>query len=159
MGKHTKTRSPSTEVKLRISVVQPPPGVQFRLQQGRSDLMAPVRTTAEEIQFDFSLRLGAPRDGRPNFLGPAAQGLPASRFVYINSGRRAGQEGVYWDRRAKVPLTGITNALLDAALAGDGLLQARIAGTAGDGGPACATVSLLGGAWRLVSLGSRLTRA
>ena len=132
-------------------MVQPPTGVEFRLQEGRADLMVPVRVTAGEIQFDFSLRLGAPRGGQPNFLGSAAQGPPAGRFVYINSGRRAGQRGTLWDRRAKVPLRGITNALLQDALREGFVLEARIAGTAGDGGPACATVPLLGGTWRLAS--------
>ena len=159
-GKTTQTQAPAAEVSLRIILVQPPTGVEFRLQQGRADLIAPTRTTPQEIQFDFSLRLGVPRGDRPNFVGPAAQGPPASRFVYVNSGRRAGQQDVYWDRRAKVHLVGIKNADVRAALEDDSVvLEARIAGTAGDGGPACATVPLLGGAWRLVPRGSRLTRA
>ena len=90
-----------TQLEFRIAVVQPPAGVQFRLQEGRSDLVAPVSATAAELQFEFSLRLGSPRQGRPNFLGAPAQGPPASRFVYINSGRQAGQQGTPWDRRAK----------------------------------------------------------
>ena len=138
------------EVTLRISVLQPPPGVQFRLQEGRADLVSPAHVTAEEIEFEFNLRLGAPRRGHPSFLGPAAQGPPDGRFVYINSGRRAGQDGTVWDRRAKVPLGGISPALLKAALAdGSHLLEGRIAGTGRDGGPACATVAVVGG-WRLV---------
>ncbi len=139
------------EVRLRITVRQPPAGVQFRLQQGRADLVAPTRVTAEDIQFEFTLRLGAPRRGHPNFLGPAAHGPPDERFVYINSGRQAGQQGTGWDRRAKVPLRGITTELVGAALTGGHLLEACIAGTARDGGPACATVPLIGG-WQLVSM-------
>jgi len=49
-----------------------------------------------------------------------------------------------------VPLGGITSDLIAAALAGDVALEARIEGTARDGGPACATVPLLGDGWRLV---------
>ena len=141
----------AAEVRLRISVLEPPAGVQFRLQEGRADLIAPTRMTAEGLQFEFNLRLGPPRRGRPNFLGPAAQGPPDGRFVYINSGRRAGQQGTVWDRRAKIPLGGITSALLDMVLKHpDHVLEARIAGTGRDGGPACATVPLLEG-WRLAS--------
>jgi len=70
--------------------------------------------------------------------------------VYINTGVRAGQPDSCWDRRAKVPLGGITSDLIAAALAGDVALEARIEGTARDGGPACATVPLLGDGWRLV---------
>ncbi len=143
-------KSQALEVTLRISVLQPPPQVQFRLQEGRADLVPPAHVTDEEIQFEFNLRLCAPRRGHPNFLGPAAQGPPDGRFVYINSGRRAGQDGTAWDRRAKIPLGGISPALLKAALADGGrLLEARIAGTGRDGGPACATVPVIGG-WRLV---------
>lgn len=130
-------------------MVRPPAGVQWRLQEGRADLIAPTRATGDEIEFEFTLRVGPPRDGLPNFLGPAAQGPADGRFVYINSGRRAGQLGTGWDRRAKVPLRGISAALLNAALTDGGyLLEARIAGTGKDGGPACATVPLLEG-WRL----------
>lgn len=139
-----------TVVQLRIIVVRPPAGVQWRLQEGRADLAAPTRVTSDEIEFEFTLRVGPPRGGLPNFLGPAAQGPADARFVYINSGRRAGQQATAWDRRAKVPLRGISATLLQAALAeGKQLLEARIAGTAKDGGPACATVPLLEG-WRLM---------
>jgi hypothetical protein len=150
MGKRSETKAPPAEIKLRITVVQPPAGVEFRLQEGRADLVAPARVSAGQIEFEFALRLGAPRNGQPNFLGPAAQGPPAGRFVYINSGRRAGQQHTFWDRRAKVPLKGITKTLVQAALRDNGVLEARIAGTARDGGPACATVPLVSGAWRLV---------
>src|SRR5712664_167602 len=151
MGK-TKMHAPPREIRCRITIVRPPAGVQFRLQEGRDDLVAPVLVTGGEIQFEFALRLGTPRQGLPNFLGPAAQGPARSRFVYINSGPHAVPTGTPWDRRAKVPLTGITDALVESALADDSrVLEARIAGTAKDGGPVCASVPLLGGAWRLVT--------
>lgn len=140
-----------TTVQVRIIVTQPPVGVQWRLQEGRADLVAPTRVIGDAIHFEFALRVGPPRDGLPNFLGPAAQGPADGRFVYINSGRRAGQQATGWDRRAKVPLRGITVALLREVLSDGGkLLEARIAGTGKDGGPACATVPLLEG-WRVVS--------
>jgi hypothetical protein len=61
----------------------------------------------------------------------------------------AGQADSCWTRRAKVPLTGIGTTLLQSALAGNGrMLETRISGKARDGGPACATVPLLG-AWAL----------
>jgi Family of unknown function (DUF5990) len=64
--------------------------------------------------FDFTVRLGAPQaDGRPNFLGPFAQGSPRDRFVYVNAGTRAGQSNSRWDRRAKVPLGQITWELIE----------------------------------------------
>ncbi len=152
MTARLKVSSRASEVPLRVTIVRPPANVEFRLQRGRSELVPPTRVTAADIRFDFALRLGPTRQpNRPNLVGAVAQGPPASRFVYVNSGLRAGQQASCWDRRAKVPLRGITSDLLEAALAADDVvLEARIEGTARDGGPACATVPLLGGGWRLV---------
>jgi hypothetical protein len=78
------------------------------------------------------------------------QGPPGGRFVYVNVGTYAAQPDSPWGRRAKVPLGGITDALLDAALASPGaVLEAAFAGRGRDGGPSCATVPLLGGGWRV----------
>ena len=138
-------------VPLRITVLNPPPGVRFRLQSGRADLVAPTHETASAISFDFTVRL-AERDGDhpPRFLGPFTQGPPTARFVYVNSGKQAGQTDTYWDRRAKIPLGAITWALLERTLAKKGaVLEVQIQGTGRDGGPACATVPLAR-EWRVV---------
>ena len=137
---------------LRVTVVHPPPHVTFALQLGRAELVAPNRVTGTEISFDLELRIGARRpNGRPTLLGPAAQGPPNARFLYINSGKRAGQLASCWDRRAKVPLTGITLPLIEAVLAAPGVrLESRIHGTARDGGPACATIPILEPGWYVV---------
>jgi hypothetical protein len=69
----------------------------------------------------------------------------------VNSGKRAGQFDSCWDRRAKVPLTGVTASLIEQAAALPGaVLETQIAGTGRDGGPSCATVPLVGG-WRVVT--------
>ena len=126
------------------------------LQRGRTDLVAPASLTREAAIFDFTVRIGPARaGGSPNFLGPFTQGPPAGRFVYISAGRRAGQVGTPWDRRAKVPLSGITQAQVKAALASPGArLEVHVAGRGSDGGPTCATVRLSAGAWRLRGVGS-----
>lgn len=36
-----------------------------------------------------------------------AQGPSGGRFLYVNSGSRAGARGSVWDSRAKVPLLGM----------------------------------------------------
>lgn len=139
-------------VALRLVVERPPAGATWRMQRGRDALVAPVHETAEAIVFALSLRVADGPDGAPTLRGPEAQGPPASRFVYLSSGSYAGQRDTPWSRRAKVPLTGIPAALLARARATRGaVLEARIAGTARDGGPACATVKLLGEGWRLVA--------
>ena len=140
------------EIRLRIRVVDPPPGVVFCLQRGRGELVSPVMADGSELVFDLSVRLGEARDeSGPNFLGPFTQGPVSARFVYVNAGTSAGQFPSCWTRRVKVPLSGIDRALVEEALRSEAsTLEARIAGRARDGGPACATVPLLDGGWRLV---------
>jgi len=137
---------------LRITVMRPPRGVTFRLQRGRDGLLAPAAEGAGEITFDFDVRVGGTQaGGSPNFLGEYTQGPKTVRFVYVNSGRHAGQADTFWDRRAKVPLMSITSAQIKSVLGKRGhLLEACIEGTGGDGGPACGTVPLLGAGWKLV---------
>jgi hypothetical protein len=139
------------EVAFRITVLDPPRGVVFRLQRGRSELVAPSSESPSAIVFDFTLRVepGA-AGGPPRLLGPFAQGPPASRFVYVNSGKQAGQVESCWDRRAKVSLRGVDASLIERAAASGAVIEAQIAGTGRDGGPACATVPLLSG-WRVIT--------
>jgi Family of unknown function (DUF5990) len=134
-----------------ISLIKPPHGVPFCLQQGKADLVPPSTDSGETISFDFTVNIANDRaDGPPNLRGPFAQGPPGGRFVYVNSGTYAGQADSCWSRRAKVSLSDITWELIDEALSKPGaVLEARIAGTAGDGGPACATVRLLEGGWKV----------
>lgn len=140
-------------IPFRIVVVDPPRDVHFRLQSGKSpgELLPPARSTSSALTFTFELRLGEPlSDGRPRFLGGLAQGPPEERFVYVNSGTLAGQTASCWTRRAKVHLSSITAAMVKKVLSGEELvLQARFAGASKDGGPACASVPLLGGAWQI----------
>lgn len=139
------------ELPLRITLVAPPAGVAFAVQLGRDGLLPPADATPEALGFEFGLQLAPSRgaDG-PTLRGPAAQGPPAGRFVYIGVGRRAGDGASPWDRRIKVPLAGITTALVDAWRAAPrAVLEARIAGTSAKGEPVCATVPLLDGGWRL----------
>ena len=144
-------RETQPELSLRITVVDPIPGVWLRLQSGRTDLVEASISTPSEISFDFSVRVGPPQpDGRSTFLGPVAQGPPTSRFVYVSAGVRAGQLETGWDRRAKIPLGGISPGQVSAVLREPGsFLEVRIRGRGRDGGPTCATVRLPPGAWVL----------
>jgi hypothetical protein len=132
-------------VDLRIIVENPP--VRFAVQRGRDELLDAATASAKELVFEFSVRARNDGSDAPNFLGPFAQGPVGGRFVYVNSGTLAGEPGSQWTRRAKVPLGGITWSLIRKAA--DSVIEARIAGTGRDGGPACATVPLLGAGWRV----------
>jgi hypothetical protein len=138
---------------LRITLLKPLRDVPLCLQQGKADLVPPSINSGEQVSFDFTVNIANDRaDGPPNLRGPFVQGPPAGRFIYINSGTFAGQADSCWSRRAKVSLAGITWELIEQVLSESGaVLEGRIAGTAGDGGPACATVRLLEGGWKVVS--------
>jgi hypothetical protein len=135
---------------LRITLVHPPRDVVFCLQSGKTEIVSAVRSTGDDLSFDFSVRVGERPDGQPNFLGPFTQGPPAGRFVYVNSGTSAGEADSCWTRRAKIHLSSISWPRIEEALAApDRILEARIAGLAKDGGPACASVPLLDGGWKI----------
>ena len=136
---------------VRLLVRRPPPGVQLRVQRGRAELVAPSATSVDTVTFDLQIRVVLDGSAPPRLRGAELQGPPAGRFVYVNSGTRAGQPDSPWDRRAKVSLAGLTSALLMEAVATPGaVLIAEIEGTSRDGGPSCATVPLLGGGWRVL---------
>ena len=141
------------EVPIRIILVDPPKGVTFCVQRGKAELLPPSHSDDTTITFDFTVRIGAQQaDGSPNFLGPFTQGSPQERFVYVNAGTSAGQAASTWTRRAKVKLAGITQAMIDTVFATPGaMIEARIAGKAKDGGPAAASVPLLGDGWQVVN--------
>lgn len=136
------------EIPLRITLVDPPPDVLFAVQRGPSELHQATRSSGATLSFDFTLRVRRSADSL-SLLGPFSQGPPASRFVYVNSGTYAGDSASCWSRRAKIPLGGITPQLLDQFQKTPGaILEARVAGTGRNGGPACASVPLLDSGWR-----------
>jgi len=134
-------------VPFRILVHDAPIGVQFALQSGTDQLLQAVIATAEDLQFEFDLRVQLGPDALPNFLGPCAQGPRDARFVYLGSGTRAGQLGTPWDRRAKLGLRTIGWDLLDQLeKTPGGVLETLIPGRAKDGGPVCASIPVT---WRI----------
>ena len=135
------------EIPVRIIVLDPLPYVRYAVQEARDGLRAPTTASPEALQFDFGLRLGKVlADGRPNFLGPFAQGSPQERFVYLNSGQQAGQADSCWSRRAKLMLGGIAPEQVERLLADPALrLQATLPGAGRDLGPPCARTLPSGG--------------
>ena len=137
---------------LRITVVDPPPNLSWALQLGRDKLLKPTARTAASISFDFSVDV-VEGDSPSVFRlrGPAVQGRPGERFVYLCVGAYAGQLDASASGRAKVSLEGITRRLLDTVKGRrSGVLEAQFAGTSRDGGPSRASVKLLGDGWRIV---------
>lgn len=137
---------------VRVVVENPVSGVAYALQRRDGALDSPSQVSASQISFDAVIRVGSVlADGRLNLLGKFVSEPPNERFVYINSGQRAGQHVCCWDRRAKVKLASLPQELVDAVMqSGDGCIETHISGSAPDGGPCCATVKLLASGWKLV---------
>ena len=136
---------------LRIIVVNPVPGCAYALQRGKSELDQIQVGAASDLEFTASIALRPLAEGVMDARGLHVQGPRGGRFLYINSGTLAGQADSCWTRRAKVSLRGV-----DRVLPPDGLnhlpplAEVRIEGRAGDAGPACASVPLVGKGWTLV---------
>lgn len=137
-------------VRLRVRLADAPP----RACAGYAEIEGGIQRKDEVLPGEagpdglprFACELRARLDaatGAPVFLGPFAFGPPAARFLYVSwSAVQPAEPGAgrTMIRRAKVPLAAITWAQVeDAALRG-GVLEARVPGLAGDGGPVCATV-------------------
>lgn len=125
-------------VPARIVITNPVPGVLHSLQSKEGGPLDPkTSANGEALAFDFTLRIGP----GPKFFGDQVRREgPKRRFVYIRVGQAAGQHGSPWSRRIKIDIHDSEPALLDRAMAGEGVLELVIDGTAKDGTPACATV-------------------
>ena len=142
-----KKKTSAEPLALRIVVLDPPPDVLWALQLGQDEIVKPSSSTKSRVSFDFSVEVvEGTSKGAFRLRGPAVQGRPGERFVYLRIGTYAGQTGTDVARRAKIGLEGITQELLDAVRAKRaGVLEVQFAGTDSKGGAACATVPLLNG--------------
>ena len=137
---------------LRITVVDPPPNILWALQLGRDEVVKPTLSTKNRILFDFRVEVVEDSSSSAGFRlrGPAVQGRRGERFVYLRMGAYAGQVGAPAGWRAKIGLEGISHELVRAVKAKrSGVLEVELAGTGPKGGPACATVPLLGAGWHV----------
>lgn len=139
------TKADQTEIRMRIVIETPVPGVLHSLQGKDGHPLDPRRAEGgTPLRFDFPVRI-APG---PKFFGDQVRREgPVRRFVYVRVGQAAGDIASPWSRRMKIDIHDIPQALLDGASRGQ-LLEGTINGTAKDGTPACATVRPI--RWRLV---------
>ncbi|TNV71590.1 hypothetical protein FGO68_gene15034 [Halteria grandinella] len=151
MKRENTSPKKEADVRLRIVLVDPPPGVDFGVQEGKGNDYTTIqkqRSKGADLTFEFTVTVKDNRDdGLPNFLGPLTHGPTTGRFIYIDIGTYAGQLDSCWDRRLKIPLGGITWEMIEKAST-QMLVEARLPGTGKDGGPSCATVQPIDG-WKV----------
>ena len=125
--------------------------IEAGLQRGQEVVQA-QSPKGEALEFVGELRIKSldDRTGSPVFLGAFAHGPPAGRFIYIVwTGEERGVRRMF--RRMKLQLGGIGWAEVDRVLREErGEIVAIVSGVDRRGGPACATVPLLAGGWRVV---------
>jgi hypothetical protein len=137
-------KPPQTEIRMRLVVERPVPGVIYSLQDKKSaPIDAKASAAGESLVFDFAIRI-APG---PKFHGEQVRSEGSERrFVYVAVGQQAGERDSRWSRRMKIDIHTIAQPLLDGAMAGK-CVVGTLRGTAADGSPACATVRVE--SWRL----------
>ena len=133
-------RADQVEIRLRIVIENPVPGVLHSLQQDDAPLDPKTSVSGEALSFDFPVRVSRSETGAPKFFGKQVRPEgPVRRFVYIRIGTAAGDHSSEWTRRMKIDIHDIDPELLEQA-AKAGVLVGTIGGTAKDGSPACATI-------------------
>lgn len=115
-------------------------GIRVGVQRGKADVVDPRSADAGGIRFEIPVDVVPARDGGLDFRGPFVHGRPGDRFLYLVwEGRENG--GDYRGfRRAKLLLKTVPSDILTAALAGVGVVVARLSLSDDRGGPICAGV-------------------
>ncbi len=130
----TTRQSGQTEITLRLILEQPVAGVVYSLQNKKNEPVNATLSAGADLAFELPVRVGP----GPKFYGDFVRSEgPSRRFVYVASGKQAGQH-IVLSRRMKIDIHDLPQTLIDAAIAGR-TLQAVFAGSDRDGGPACAT--------------------
>ncbi len=114
--------------------------------QTKDGFALPTPAGKDALAWTTEITVKTDAEGQPDFSGLAVHGKRGERFFYLSwSGERAGVREMF--RRIKVHLRDLTAVQAARAQKSGGTLEARVHAVAKDGGPACASVSLVGGGW------------
>lgn len=150
------------EVPLRVRLVcEGLPADRFEGFDGRRDIRVELQTKDghesgtpegdDSLAWTTEITVKTGPDGALDFAGPAVHGKRGERFFYLSwSGERDGQRAMF--RRIKIHLRDLTATQVTKATSTHGTLVARVHAAAKDGGPACASVPLLGEGWKVEAL-------
>jgi len=137
-------------VTLSVILENPNVNVSFALQKGSGSNFEVAQKqqsqTGEDLCFEFETDIKPDKNNAnlADFVGPFIQGSIGGRFIYLNIGTYAGAPDEPWDRRLKIPLTGINMTMVNDNIH----LIAHVPGKGKDGTPNCATVKPFAG-WKL----------
>lgn len=113
--------------------------VHVGIQLGRDpDQLVPADTDPATFTAEVTAFVG--RDGDPDLRGPAVQGRPGARFVYLTWGDLSDAGAFTMFRRAKLMLDAVDPADIRTADESGAILEARLGLTDGHGMPLCAAV-------------------
>jgi hypothetical protein len=118
------------------------------LQRGTQPV-ALVRADAPRAVFDLTVEVVPGPDGGVDYRGSYVQGRRGERFVYLTWGELDPAAGFRMFRRAKLTLSGVTDAPFAAAVADGGTVEADLDLTDERGGTLCAAVRPPLVHWRL----------
>ena len=121
-------------------------GVQVGVQR-RAEVVGRVPVSEERAVWELEVEAREVED-RLDVGGPWVHGRPGARFLYLSWGAADG-DGFAMFRRAKLLFGDIPGPLIRAAVAGPGVLVARLGLTGADGGPRCARVRPPDVTWEL----------
>ncbi|QKJ31676.1 hypothetical protein HQ865_18535 [Mucilaginibacter mali] len=132
-----------------ITLKTPPAGILYALQKGSGSsyhVEQAQHSSGGDLHFEVPVEIkgNKPANEVPDFKGPYVHGPLGGRFIYLDIGNYAGEASFLASGRIKVPLTGITWAMVDGASA----LETTVAGTGKNGGPAYATPKPFAG-WKV----------
>lgn len=147
-------------MRLRIRCLQPLDPSKYEAEFGLQEkspgnwlIHAGKRRANGDVHFECECRVLLTNTGTPDLSGLFVHGKRGERFLYLSWKPKDWQPGqpepapcVYL-RRMKIHLRSITTELVHEALSRDMSLETVVDGRARDGGPACASVPLIGG-WR-----------
>lgn len=130
------------------------PADRFEGFDGRTDIQATLQTKDSHeagspdgrnvVKWTTEITAKTVANGSIDFAGTAVHGKRGERFFYLSwSGVRNGHREMF--RRIKIHLRDVTAAELTRVAKTGGSLVARVHAVAKDGGPACASVPILGG--------------
>lgn len=108
--------------------------------QVRRDPEQVVPADTDPATFTAQVTVFAGRDGDPDLRGPAVQGRPGDRFIYLSWGDLSATGAFKMFRRAKLMLAAVGPGVIREADESGGVLEARLGLTDRHGMPVCAAV-------------------